>query len=117
MTPAEWVRQTYEGRLNFKGATSTVEDVTGRKPKTLEMWVRANRQAVLSLHESLTARLGSGARVFRCIAFIKGHQRRDAVNFPSINHGSRPARADRAPTEKRTAFPVPCFFQRKIETL
>src|ERR1700730_10929552 len=25
----EWVRQTYEGRLNFKGATSTVEDVTG----------------------------------------------------------------------------------------
>jgi hypothetical protein len=44
----EWVRQTYEGRLNFKGATSTVEDVTGRKPQTLEMWVRANRQAVLS---------------------------------------------------------------------
>jgi hypothetical protein len=34
----EWVRQTYEGRLNFKGATSTVEDVTGRKPQTLEMW-------------------------------------------------------------------------------
>src|ERR1700682_59620 len=32
-----WVRQTYEGRLNFKGATSTVEDVTGRKPQTLEM--------------------------------------------------------------------------------
>jgi len=44
----EWVRQTYEGLLNFKGATSTVEDVTGRKPQTLEMWVRANRQAVLS---------------------------------------------------------------------
>jgi NAD(P)H dehydrogenase (quinone) len=44
----EWVRQTYEGRLNFKGATSTVEDVTGRKPQSLEMWVRANRQAVLS---------------------------------------------------------------------
>jgi hypothetical protein len=34
--------------INFKGATSTVEDVTGRKPQTLEMWVRANRQAVLS---------------------------------------------------------------------
>src|SRR6266403_2809768 len=44
----EWVRQTYEGRLNFKGATSTVEAVTGRKPQTLEMWVRANRQAVLA---------------------------------------------------------------------
>jgi uncharacterized protein YbjT (DUF2867 family) len=44
----EWVRQTYEGRLNFKGATSTVEDVTGNKPQTLEMWVRANRQAILS---------------------------------------------------------------------
>ena len=44
----EWVRQTYEGQLNFKGATSTVEDVTRRKPQTLEMWVRANRQAVLS---------------------------------------------------------------------
>jgi uncharacterized protein YbjT (DUF2867 family) len=44
----EWVRQTYEGRLNFKGATSTVEDVTGNRPQTLEMWVRANRQAILS---------------------------------------------------------------------
>jgi NAD(P)H dehydrogenase (quinone) len=44
----DWVRQTYEGRLNFKGATSTVKDVTGRKPQTLAMWVRANRQAVLS---------------------------------------------------------------------
>jgi NAD(P)H dehydrogenase (quinone) len=44
----EWVRQTYEGRLTFKGATSTVEDVTKRKPQSLEMWVRANRDAVLS---------------------------------------------------------------------
>jgi uncharacterized protein YbjT (DUF2867 family) len=44
----EWVRQTYEGRLNFKGATSTVEHVTGNKPQTLEMWARANRQAILS---------------------------------------------------------------------
>src|SRR6267154_372766 len=49
----EWVRQTYEGRLDFKGATSTVEDVTGRKPQTLEMWVRANRRRFcLQLHES-----------------------------------------------------------------
>jgi NAD(P)H dehydrogenase (quinone) len=44
----EWVRQTYEGRLTFKGATSTVEDVTERKPQSLEMWVRANRDAILS---------------------------------------------------------------------
>jgi NAD(P)H dehydrogenase (quinone) len=44
----EWVRQTYEGRLNFKGATYTVEHVTGNKPQTLEMWARANRQAILS---------------------------------------------------------------------
>ena len=45
----EWVRQTYEGRLNLKEATtSTVEDVTKRKPQSLEMWVRANRHAVLS---------------------------------------------------------------------
>jgi hypothetical protein len=27
---------------------STVEDVTGRKPQSLEKWVRANRQVVLS---------------------------------------------------------------------
>ena len=44
----EWMRQTYEGRLNFGGVTTTVEDLTGNKPQTLEMWVRANREAVLS---------------------------------------------------------------------
>jgi NAD(P)H dehydrogenase (quinone) len=44
----EWVRQTYEGRLNFGKVTSVVEDLTGNKPQTLERWVRANREAVLS---------------------------------------------------------------------
>jgi hypothetical protein len=44
----EWVRQTYEGRLNFGGVTSVVEDLTGNKPQTLETWVTANREAVLS---------------------------------------------------------------------
>jgi NAD(P)H dehydrogenase (quinone) len=44
----EWVRQTYEGRLNFGKVTSVVEDLTGNKPQTLETWVRANREAVLS---------------------------------------------------------------------
>jgi NAD(P)H dehydrogenase (quinone) len=44
----EWIRQTYEGRLDFVKVTSVVEDLTGNKPLTLEMWVRANRDAVLS---------------------------------------------------------------------
>jgi uncharacterized protein YbjT (DUF2867 family) len=49
----EWVRQTYEGRFNFKGATPTVEEVTGRKPQTLAMWVKVNRKAVLSAPHDL----------------------------------------------------------------
>jgi hypothetical protein len=44
----DWVRQTYDGRLNFEGLTTSVEDLTGRAPQTLENWVRANRHAVLS---------------------------------------------------------------------
>ena len=44
----EWIRQTYEGRLNFVKVTSVVENLTGNKPLTLEMWVRANRESVLS---------------------------------------------------------------------
>jgi NAD(P)H dehydrogenase (quinone) len=44
----EWVRQTYDGRLDFGGLTSSVEELTGKKPQTLESWVRANRRAVLS---------------------------------------------------------------------
>ena len=56
----EWVRQTYEGRFNFKGATPTVEEVTGRKPQTLEMWVKVNRQAVLSAPSDLPAPHSAG---------------------------------------------------------
>jgi NAD(P)H dehydrogenase (quinone) len=44
----EWIRQTYEGRLNFVKVTSVVENLTGKKPQTLATWVRANREAVLS---------------------------------------------------------------------
>jgi uncharacterized protein YbjT (DUF2867 family) len=44
----EWVRQTYDGGLHFDGATTSVEELTGRKPQTLENWVRTNRDAVLS---------------------------------------------------------------------
>ena len=44
----EWMRQTYDGRLNFDGMTTSLEDLTGEKPQTLEDWVRTNRQAVLS---------------------------------------------------------------------
>jgi NAD(P)H dehydrogenase (quinone) len=44
----EWIRQTYEGRLNFVKVTSVVENLTGNKPLTLETWVRANRESVLS---------------------------------------------------------------------
>jgi NAD(P)H dehydrogenase (quinone) len=44
----EWVRQTHDGRRHLGGVTTSVEDLTGKKPQTLENWVRANRQAVLS---------------------------------------------------------------------
>jgi NAD(P)H dehydrogenase (quinone) len=44
----EWMRQTYAGRLNFGAVTTSVEELTGKKPQTLEDWVRTNPQAVLS---------------------------------------------------------------------
>jgi uncharacterized protein YbjT (DUF2867 family) len=44
----EWVRLTYEGRLNFGEVTTSVEDLTGEKSQSLEDWVRTNRHAVLS---------------------------------------------------------------------
>jgi NAD(P)H dehydrogenase (quinone) len=44
----EWMRQSYEGRLNFVRVTNVVENLTRSKPLTLETWVRANREAVLS---------------------------------------------------------------------
>jgi NAD(P)H dehydrogenase (quinone) len=44
----EWMRQTYDGRLSFAGVTTSIEELTGEKPRTLEEWVRENREAVLS---------------------------------------------------------------------
>ena len=44
----EWARQTHDGRLDFRGVPTSVEELTGKKPQTLENWVRTNRQAVLS---------------------------------------------------------------------
>jgi hypothetical protein len=44
----EWARQTCDGRLNFAAVTTSVEELTGKTPRTLEHWVRTNRQAVLS---------------------------------------------------------------------
>ncbi len=36
----EWVRQTYDGRMDFGATTTTVvEDLTGRKTLTLREWV------------------------------------------------------------------------------
>jgi uncharacterized protein YbjT (DUF2867 family) len=44
----EWARQTYDGRLNFGRVPTSVEELTGERPLTLENWVRTNREAVLS---------------------------------------------------------------------
>jgi hypothetical protein len=33
---------------NFDEVTTSIEELTGRKPQTLENWVRTNRQEVLS---------------------------------------------------------------------
>lgn len=43
----EWVRQTYEGKLNFKGATTTVEELTGTAALSLVDWATRNREAIL----------------------------------------------------------------------
>ena len=44
----EWARQTYDGRMDFAAvATTTVEDLLGRKPLTLRAWVARNSKAVL----------------------------------------------------------------------
>jgi uncharacterized protein YbjT (DUF2867 family) len=53
----EWVRQTYEGRLNFGAITTAVKDLTGRMPLTLRQWVKKNRKAVLEAG----AQAGDGA--------------------------------------------------------
>jgi NAD(P)H dehydrogenase (quinone) len=44
----EWAHQTYDGRMDFAAvATTTVEDLLGRKPLTLRDWVAGNWKAVL----------------------------------------------------------------------
>lgn len=44
----EWVRQTFDGRMDFGAVTTTaVEELTGRKPTTLRSWIERNRAAVL----------------------------------------------------------------------
>jgi NAD(P)H dehydrogenase (quinone) len=50
----EWVRQTYDGLLNFGAATTTCKDLTGREPLTLRRWVAKNRDAVLAAGGSAT---------------------------------------------------------------
>jgi hypothetical protein len=42
----EWVRQTYDGRMDFGAVTtSAVEDLTGRKPLTLRAWIERYRES------------------------------------------------------------------------
>ncbi len=46
----EWVRQTYDGRMDFGVTTTTVvEDLTGRKPLTLREWVMRYRDSILAV--------------------------------------------------------------------
>jgi len=46
----EWARQTYDGRMDFAvTTTTTVEDLTGRKPLTLREWVVRYRDSVLAV--------------------------------------------------------------------
>ena len=55
----EWVRQTYQGLLNFGGVTTTVEDLTGQKPLTLRQWVGNNRDAVLAAGRATADRVNA----------------------------------------------------------
>ena len=46
----EMVRQTYDGRMDFGAiTTTTVEDLTGRKPLTLREWVARYRDSLLAI--------------------------------------------------------------------
>jgi NAD(P)H dehydrogenase (quinone) len=46
----ELVRQTYDGRLDFGATTTTtIEDLTGRKPLNLREWVARYRDSVLAV--------------------------------------------------------------------
>ena len=44
----EWLRQTYDGRMDYSAVTTTtVRDLTGRPPLTLRAWVKRYRNLVL----------------------------------------------------------------------
>jgi NAD(P)H dehydrogenase (quinone) len=44
----EWLRQTYDGRMDYSAVTTTtVRDLTGRPPLTLRAWVERYRDLVL----------------------------------------------------------------------
>jgi hypothetical protein len=46
----EFIRQTHDGRMDFGAiTTTTVEDLTGRKPLTLHEWVVRYRDSVLAV--------------------------------------------------------------------
>jgi hypothetical protein len=51
----EWVRQTYDGRMDFGATTTTtVEDLTGRQPLTLREWVVRYRDSALAVGAQAT---------------------------------------------------------------
>ena len=59
----EWVRQTYDGRMDFGATTTTVvEDLTGRKPLTLREWVVRYRDSVLAVGAQAAAGIGIRTR-------------------------------------------------------
>jgi hypothetical protein len=51
----EWLRQTYDGRMDYSAiTTTTVEDLLGRPPIHLAEWVVRHRDALLAA-ETVTA--------------------------------------------------------------
>ena len=59
----EWVRQTYDGRMDFGATTTTVvEDLTGRKPLTLREWVVRYRDSALAVGAQAARRTSPTAR-------------------------------------------------------
>jgi hypothetical protein len=47
----EWLRQTYDGRMDYSAvATTTVEELLGRPPLHLAEWAVRHRDALLAAH-------------------------------------------------------------------
>jgi hypothetical protein len=45
----EWLRQVYDGRMDYSAVTTTtIEDLLGRPPVHLGEWARRNRDALLA---------------------------------------------------------------------